>query len=79
MTDPKIITIERFGVLYPARLPKEEDRDTGREPMVLGECCHCGGTITDRQPYWKDGEHNLFCGRECLVEYYGIDEIEPVR
>ena len=44
---------------------------------VFGYCMECGEKITDDfETYYCDEEGNLLCSQECLMEHFGLYEVE---
>lgn len=46
------------------------------EPKIIGICEKCGESIRSDYMYYCDNENNMFCCKECAVNYYGIKETE---
>jgi hypothetical protein len=47
------------------------------EVRVFGYCMECGCKITDDgEEYYCDEEGNLLCSHECLLEHFGITQME---
>ena len=44
---------------------------------VFGYCMECGEKITDDiETYYCDEEGNLLCSQECIMEHFGLYEVE---
>lgn len=43
---------------------------------IIGRCDRCGDEISANYTYWIDEADNIFCSRDCAIEYYGIKETE---
>lgn len=47
------------------------------EVRVIGYCVECNSEITDDiGEYYCDGDGNLLCSRECLLEHFGVTQME---
>lgn len=45
-------------------------------PEVSGVCGKCGSEIEAGFIGYRDGEGNMFCGLECALEFYEIEETD---
>jgi hypothetical protein len=47
------------------------------EVRIIGVCAECGENITDDfETYYCDEECNLLCSQECIMEHFGLYEVE---
>lgn len=55
---------------------KRNAYQTKVNPEFLGKCTMpgCKNDIYTDNEYYKDGENNIFCSAECILEWYGIEK-----
>lgn len=54
------------------RCPNADDK-----PIVITATCEeCGDDIYSDYTHWIDSEGNIFCSRECVEQYHGIEEVD---
>lgn len=46
------------------------------EELEIGVCANCFWEITAGFEYFTDDNDNMFCSRDCAVQYYGIKKTE---
>lgn len=51
------------------------ERTKEPEPIVIGKCIACGEILTTDYEYCTDDDGNLFCAKECALEFYGVREV----
>ncbi len=51
------------------------DRTEEPEPIVIGKCVVCGEILTTDYEYCTDDDKNLFCTKECALDFYGVREV----
>ena len=42
----------------------------------VGECQWCGNDIYDRCEIFQDNEGNIFCSKDCAIDFHGIKELD---
>lgn len=42
---------------------------------IIGCCTQCNEEIEAGYEYCKDAEDNLFCCKDCALDYYGIESV----
>ncbi len=45
-------------------------------PKVIGQCVQCGQDLTADYTYYSDADGNLYCSKECALDYIGVTEEE---
>ena len=46
------------------------------DERIVGECANCGELIYSDDYHLIDGMSNLFCCKNCALEYYDIIEVD---
>lgn len=46
------------------------------EDIIIGVCAQCQADLCEGDRVWQDADGNLFCDRDCALEYYGIEELD---
>lgn len=53
-------------------------RDPDYVPEIIGYCAKCGEELSPDWELWRDKDDNLFCSKDCAVEFNGICEIDDL-
>ena len=54
------------------RCPNAPDRIL----TVIGVCENCGDYLYSDNTFWRDNDCNRFCSKDCVEEFYGIEEVD---
>ncbi|MCH5298042.1 MAG: hypothetical protein J1E85_10305 [Ruminococcus sp.] len=46
------------------------------EPEIMGVCANCDEELRADCTYFSDFSDNVFCSKECAIEYHEIEEKE---
>lgn len=53
-------------------------RDPDYIPEIIGRCERCGEELSPDWEIWRDDDDNLFCCRDCAIQFHGIEEVDDL-